>query len=119
MQTRQSTVDNLLDRLAGAGNLSTRRMFGGYCLYLEGTPVGLIFRDQCFVKWTEAGRAALPDLDEGHPFPGSRPYLVVPADDLDGWERRVAVARLLRVTLDALPPHRPRPRGRGRARAAD
>lgn len=108
MSTKPATIDGLLDRLAGAGDLSTRRMFGGYCLYLEGTPVGLVFRDRLFVKWTAAGRELLPDLEEGHPFPGSRPYLAVGADDLDGWAGRERLARLLRVTRDALPPFRPK-----------
>ena len=115
MSTRQSTIDGLLDRLAGAGTLTSRRMFGESCLYLDGEPVGLICRDQLYIKATDAGRELCPDLADGPPFPGCRPYLIVEADDLDGWEGRERIAHLLRVTHAALPPPRPKAR-RTRAR---
>ena len=46
MGTRQSTIDHLLDQLAAAGPVSVRKMFGEYCLYLAGKPVGLVCDDQ-------------------------------------------------------------------------
>ena len=114
MSTRQSTIDGLLDRLAGAGALTTRRMFGESCLYLDGTPVGLVCNDRLFVKDTAAGRELCPDLAEGRPFPGCRPYLAVDPDEIEGHSGRERIADLLRVTHAALPPFRPKPR---RARA--
>jgi TfoX/Sxy family transcriptional regulator of competence genes len=32
MATRPETIDDLLDRLAGAGAVTARKMFGEYCV---------------------------------------------------------------------------------------
>lgn len=115
MATSPALIATLVDHLARAGAVTTRRMFGEYCLYLDGTPVALICRDRMYLKPTNAARALAPDLVEESPFPGIRPYLVVPTDG-DGPDHRDRLCRLVRATCDALPPpepRRPRKRGRG------
>ena len=110
MATRQSTIDVLVDQLSGAGVVTTLKMFGEYCLYLDGKPVALVCRDQLYVKPTEAGRGVVPDATEEAPFPGIRPYFLISTERADQWEHRETLRRLLRATFDALPP--PKPRGR-------
>ena len=110
MGTRQSTVDVLLDQLAAAGNLTTRRMFGQFCLYLEATPVAFIFDDQFFVRATDAGRAIVPDAIDAPPFPGARDWLLVATDRADERGERERLCNLLRATRDARPPFVPKKR---------
>lgn len=113
MATSQETVDDLLGQLAGAGRVTARKMFGEYCVYLDGKPVALVCDDRFYLKPTAAGRELLPDAEEGPPYPGAKPHLVVPRED---WADTGAMARLLRATFDALPmpkpktkPKKPRP----------
>ena len=110
MATRQSTIDILTDQLAGVGFVTTLKMFGEYCLYLDGKPVALVCRDQLFVKPTNAGRAVVPEATEEAPFPGIRPYLLISTERADHWEYRETLRRLLRATFDALPPPKHRRR---------
>lgn len=110
MATSQETMDFLLDQLAGAGAFSSRRMFGEFCLYLAGKPVGLVCDDQLYVKPTEPGRALMGRVEEGFPFPGARAHLRVTADR---WEEREWLAQLLLATAAVLPEPRPKkPRAR-------
>ena len=106
MATSQSTMDYLLDQLAqGGGACSARKMFGEYCLYYLGRPVGLVCNEQLYLKDTEPGRALMPHPAEGAPFPGARPHLLLCADD---WDDHHGLHQIVRATLDALPPPKPK-----------
>lgn len=106
MPTSPDTLDFLLDQLTGLG-VSTRRMFGEYCVYLDGKPVAFVCDDQLFVKPTEAGRAVIPNVEEGFPYPGARAYLMLTADQ---WEDSEWLRSVLRATANALPPPKPKAR---------
>lgn len=106
MATSQSTMDYLLDQLAqGGGACSARKMFGEYCLYYQGRPVGLVCNEKLYLKNTEPGRALMPHPAEGAPFPGARPHLLLCADD---WDDHHWLHQIVRATLDALPPPKPK-----------
>ena len=106
MATSQSTMDYLLDQLAqGGGACSARKMFGEYCLYYHGRPVGLVCNEQLYLKNTEPGRALMPRPAEGTPFPGARPHLLLCADD---WDDHHWLHQIVCATLDALPPPKPK-----------
>ena len=107
MATRPATIETLLDQLRGAGKLTTRQMFGEYCLYLGGITVALVCRDILFVKPSIAGRLLDVASDEVPPFPGIRPYLLIDADLLDDPAGREAVCELLRVTAESVPADKP------------
>ena len=104
MPTNSSTIDFLLDQLCNAGPVSARKMFGEYCLYYDGSPVGLVCDDILYLKPTEAGRALLPVPQEGAPFPGAKPHLLI---DADSWDDAQALCQLVRTTALALPVRKP------------
>ncbi|TBR13499.1 MAG: competence protein TfoX [Lysobacter sp.] len=106
MATDTATALYLLDQLGA--RFGTKRMFGEYCLYRDGSPVALLCDDTLFVKDTSAGRAVLVEMiavDLGPPYPGAKPHLRITPDSWDdsGWLRRV-----LDATALALPPPKPR-----------
>jgi TfoX/Sxy family transcriptional regulator of competence genes len=120
--TSVDTIEFLTEQLtAAASHIRTRSMFGEYALYYDDKVVAFICDDQLFVKITPASR---PFLDESHDapaYPGSKPYLCVPADR---WDDRDWLERLVVATADSLPlpkPKRPRsapshpPRHQGQA----
>lgn len=106
MATSQGTMDYLLDQLASAGPVSSRKMFGEYCLYFAGRPVGLVCDEQLYLKPSDAGKALMREFREGAPFPGARMHLLVTADD---WDDARLLQQLVRVTYDALPAPKPTP----------
>ena len=105
MATTQATIDFLLDQLAGLANVSARKMFGEYCLYLAGKPVALVCDDQLYLKPTTAGLGMVQTVVEGAPYPGAKPHLLIAADL---WEDRDWLGRLIQATHDELPPPKPK-----------
>jgi DNA transformation protein len=93
-------MDFLLDILSDSRQVSARRMFGEYCLYYAGRPVGLVCDEQLFLKPTEAGLRLMKEPSEGTPFPGARPHLLITADS---WDDRTWMNTLVRATFDNLP----------------
>ena len=73
--TSPGTMEFLLDVLAHSKQVSARRMFGEYCLYYAGRPVGLVCDEQLFLKPSDAGLRLMQEPDLGAPFPGARPHL--------------------------------------------
>ncbi|TGV06148.1 TfoX family protein [Alcaligenaceae bacterium 429] len=105
MATSAEIIDFLLDQLSSVNQLSTRRMFGEYCVYVSGKPVGFVCDDQLYMKITPAGRHVAPQLEEGFPYPGAKPYLLVTADR---WEDRDWLIELVLATYGDLPDPKPR-----------
>jgi DNA transformation protein len=104
MASSQSTMDFLLDVLSDSRQVSSRRMFGEFCLYYAGRPVGLVCDDTLFLKPTDVGRRLMKEPDEGAPFPGARAHLRI-SPDL--WDDRTWMNALVRATFDSLPPPKP------------
>ncbi len=108
MSTDPRTLDHMLDQLSGAGDLSARRMFGEYALYLDGKVIALICDNTLFVKPTVGAMALLEHNPMAPPYPGAKPYLMIDAalDDAD------LMARVLRTVAAEVPAPKPKKRKR-------
>jgi DNA transformation protein len=99
MATSQSTIDFLLDQLGEQGQFSVRKMFGEYCLYLAGAPVGLVCDNQLFLRDSEVLRSLMDEVVLGPPYPGAKLHICITADQWDdrallgSWVRAAAHAR--------------------------
>jgi DNA transformation protein and related proteins len=98
MATSQSTVNFLLDQLAGHGMFSVRKMFGEYCLYLAGAPVGLVCDDHLFLRDDPTLRALIGEVILGEPYPGAKPHICITADQ---WDDRQALGMWVRTAAEA------------------
>lgn len=82
-----------------------RAMFGGYCFYLDGKPVGLVNDGDIFVKRSSA-EAKLAGLAELVPaYPGAKESWRLTPDALQAEPLRVVEA--IHATAAALPARRP------------
>lgn len=103
MASNPDYVQYIADQLSGAGEITYRKMFGEYGMYLDGKIFALICDDQLFVKITEAGRKMRPELPEMPPYEGARKYLLV--EDIDD---REALVEFVAATCKELPPPKPK-----------
>jgi TfoX/Sxy family transcriptional regulator of competence genes len=101
-------VEHVCDQLRHVANVSHRKMFGEYAVYVGTKVVALICDNQLFLKATDAGRALLQQPTEAPPYPGAKPYLLLD-EHLDDSELLCA---LFRATEAALPVPKPRRPGR-------
>ena len=116
MGSKQSTADYLVDQMAGAGEVSARKMFGEYGVFLDGKMAAVVADDQLYVKITEPSRAFIAaDTDrpvEAAFYEGGKPWFLI---DGDRWEDRDWLSRLLRITADAMPAPKPKPKRKPKA----
>ena len=113
MASSKEFVDFVAGQLAGAGNITVKRMFGEYGLYCDGLFFSVICDDQFFVKPTKGGREFPISQSEAPPYEGAKPYLLI--EDLDD---RDLLSRLVQVTCAELPPAAPKKPGKKRSKAA-
>jgi DNA transformation protein and related proteins len=100
MASKQTTVDYIVEQMAQAGVIRSRKMFGEYAIYCDEKVVALVCDDQLFVKPTQAGRALIENLEEAPPYPGAKMYFLI-SPDL--WEDREFLSQLISATATELP----------------
>lgn len=96
-------VQYITDQCAGAGIITSRKMFGDYGIYCDGKIFGLICDDRFFLKPTEAVRSLLRTIDMQPPYDGAKDYFyIADVDDRD------YLSSLVRETCKALPEPKPK-----------
>ena len=100
MASKQSTVDFLTDQMAGAGTITSKRMFGEFCIYCDGKVVGFVCDDQLYIKPTSVGRKFLDESYDAPPYPGAKMYHCVPEDK---WDDQEWLTEFIRKTAAVLP----------------
>ena len=112
MATDRGFVDYVAEQAGLGERLSTRRMFGEYALYVDGTVVAFCADNSLFLKRVPDTVALLEGLPQQELFPGSKPYAL--ADELlDDPER---LRHLLLALQRVLPPPKPKRSNERRSR---
>ncbi len=103
MACRAEYVQYIADQCSGAGEVTVRKMFGDYGIYLDGKIFGLICDDQLFIKITEAGKKLMPNLETASPYEGAKEHFVF--SDIDD---REALSAFVLATWQELPVPKPK-----------
>lgn len=96
--------DHILGSLQKAGEVTTRAMMGGYCVYFQGKLVGNICDNCLFFKPADAALRLLPDAERGYPYEGSKTQMIM-IDDVENTE---LMSRVLRAMYEELPAPKPK-----------
>lgn len=108
MASKQTTLDFILEQMATAGVIASKKMFGEYGIYCDTKIVALVCDDQLFIKPTAAGKTFIGNFTEKPPYPGAKPYLYISGDL---WEDAEWLSELIKVSAKELPlpaPKKPR-----------
>jgi DNA transformation protein and related proteins len=99
MASDQDTVDYICGQMAGAGQITARKMFGEYGVYCDGIIVGGIHGDQLFLKPLPAVLALMPEATLTPAYPGGKPQVLVDEalEDMD------LMAQVVRIIVAAAP----------------
>jgi len=109
MSTSPSTIDHILSRVGGKLEVTSRKMFGEYGLYLDGRMVAMVCDDTLFVKALPGPIACLGEHEERAPYPGAKPHAVVEERFMAG---RGRLAELLRCAWEVTAePKKTKPKG--------
>lgn len=104
MATDRDFIEYVHEQAALGSRLTDKRMFGEYALYLDGKVVAFACDNSVLLKPTDAGRALVPRLTEGRPYPEAKIHYVID-EYLDD---TALLQALLQATADALPEPKPR-----------
>ncbi len=103
MASNKDFVQYIADQCAGAGEITTRKMFGDYAVYCEGKLFALICDDRFYLKPTEQVRSLLRNACLQPPYDGAKDYfLITDVDDRD------YLSMLVTATCKALPDAKPK-----------
>ena len=108
MPTSKEMHDYILECLRRAGNVSTRRMMGEYCVYCEGKLVGQMYEGSLYLKETETTRSLLSGCPLEHPHGTKAAYYRA-----DCFEDVQQMGEVLRGMIKELPEPAPK-KGRGK-----
>lgn len=90
MATNKDLVQYIADQMARAGEVTFKKMFGEYGLYLHGKFFAMVCDDKLLFKPTEAGRQLLGTPTLCEPYPGGKPCFYV--ENVDDHELLTALA---------------------------
>ncbi|MBP5190659.1 MAG: TfoX/Sxy family protein [Bacteroidales bacterium] len=103
MASNPDLVQYIIDQCSGAGEITTRKMFGDYTLYCNGKVYGLVSDNGFYLKPIDEVRQLLREVDMRPPYDGAKPYYYI--TDIDD---RDYLTLLVRETLKYLPEPKPR-----------
>lgn len=113
MATDRDFVEYVQSQSGLASDLSFKKMFGEYALYLHGVVAAFACDNQLFLKPTDAGRAVLGEVAEAPAYPGSKLYFRLD----DQLEDRELLRRALVVTAGALPLPKPKTKSKSKPKS--
>lgn len=93
--------------MSRAGEITAKKMFGEYGLYCDGKIVALVCDDQLFVKPTVGGEDFIGDCEDGIPYPGAKPYLLIRPEK---WDDQKWLSQLIKISASELPLPKPKPK---------
>ena len=81
MATSREYVDYVCERLARFGDLTMRKMFGEYMVYLNDKPVFLVCDNTVFVKCLDSIASLMRGAPLGAPYDGAKTHYILDIDD--------------------------------------
>lgn len=104
MATGKETHDYILENLARAGEVTTRRMMGEYCVYYQGKMVGDVCDGRLLLKQTPTSQRLLAGCALEYPYQGAKSQMFV----VENFEDTEQMRQLLAGMYDELPTPKPK-----------
>ena len=102
MATSKEYIDFVCEQIDGIGDISTKKMFGEYMVYLGGKPVLTVCDNTVFVKKLPELSELMEGADCGLPYEGAKEQYIL---DI---ENRELAEKLLPIVAELTPLPKPR-----------
>ena len=85
MATTKEFHDYVIDCLSRAGEVTSKKMMGEYCVYYQGKLIGGIYDNRLLLKQTDTSKRLLADCNLEYPYEGSKTlmYAVEEIENID------------------------------------
>lgn len=96
MATSVEFINYVCEQINGVGDITYKKMFGEYLIYVNEKPVITVCDNMAFVKKLECIEELMKDADVGHPYEGAKEHYIL---DIDNSEFcRTIIAKVEKVT---------------------
>ncbi len=107
MASQRDTLDFILEQVACVPRVTFRKMFGEFAIYVDGKVVAFLCDDKLFLKPTKAGGEFIVNVQEGFPYPGSKPHFFISGEL---WDDSLWLSRLFVITSTEVLPSVKKPK---------
>lgn len=76
-------VEFAAEQVRGTGEVTYKKMFGEYLIYVDGRPILLVCENTVYIKQLPPVEALLADAPVGIPYGGSKNHWILDIDDRD------------------------------------
>ncbi len=83
MATSLDFINYVCEQLNGIGNITYKKMFGEYMVYLNNKPVIIVCNNVAFVKKLDVIAEMMQNADVGFPYKGAKEHYVLDIDNAD------------------------------------
>ncbi len=83
MATSIEFINYVCEQLSGIGNISYKKMFGEYMVYLNEKPVIIVCDDTAYVKKMDCIKNFMENADTGFPYNGAKEHYILDIDNSD------------------------------------
>lgn len=106
MSTTKEFHDYVIDCLSRAGEVTSKKMMGEYCIYYQGKLIGNICDNRLLLKQTDTSKKLLSDCNLEYPYEGSKTLMYA----VEEIERSELIKELLNGMYQELPEPKKRKR---------
>ena len=92
MATTQDFIEYVCEQINGVGNVTYKKMFGEYMVYVNDKPILLVCDNTVYVKMREEIKEKMEKADAGEPYSGAKPHYIL---DIDNAEFSQEIIRIL------------------------
>ncbi len=83
MATSLDFINYVCEKLNGIGNITYKKMFGEYMIYLNDKPVIIVCDNVAFVKKLDIIAEMMKNADVGFPYKGAKEHYVLDIDNVE------------------------------------
>ncbi len=83
MATSLDFINYVCEQLDGIGNITYKKMFGEYMVYLNDKPVIIVCDNVAFVKKLDIIKEMMQNADVGFPYKGAKEHYVLDIDNAE------------------------------------
>jgi len=83
MATTTNFINYVCEQLEGIGDITHKKMFGEYMVYLNGKPVIIVCDNTAFVKKLDCIKEMMENVPCGFPYEGAKEHYILDIDNAD------------------------------------
>lgn len=83
MSTTNEYIEYVCEQINGVGNITYKKMFGEFMVYVNAKPVIVVCDNNAFVKKLECIQEMMKDAEIGYPYKGAKEHYILDIDNSD------------------------------------